>query len=654
VSRRLHIDFETHSQCDLRRAGAWAYAENPSTEITVMGWAFDEEKPRIWAPGQPFPEAVDDHVRNGGEVHAWNANFELAIWNLVLRRQERATLVPPLAPENVHCTMAAAAYWGLPLALEQAAQALRLPDQKDKVGHGVMLRMARPRHFASDGEPVWWHDQDAERYDTLARYCIRDVEVERRAFHAIPPLPVREREIWLVDHRMNRKGIKVDLTLVDTLDKLTREETRRLDEEMRAVTKGASSTRTVGALTSWLTSKGLKVESLDKNHMGALLETPNLDGDANSALLIRQEAAKTSTAKLRTMKTACSKDGRVRGAMQYYGAVRTGRWAGRLVQIQNYPRIPKGFPVKGALQSVLVENDDPDTLKFKYGSVLSTISTLLRPCFTADPGNVLVSVDFSQVEARVVAWLASQEDILEVFRRGEDVYTYAADKIGSNSRQLGKIVTLALGFGMGTDKFVQTAWAPPYFIDLDPQEARQIVNDWRAANHHIVALWYECEDAVRGVIGDNLQHRWFNVGKLGFRMAKGDGLMAGAMLMKLPSGRHLVYRDARIEDGSITYSGLNQYTRAWQDIHTYGGKLVENAVQATARDLMAELMLEIDRLWPDTLVASIHDEAVMEVEATHAKIILREVLQRLKQGPSWAVGMPLDGEGYIGSRYGKV
>jgi DNA polymerase bacteriophage-type len=654
AQNRLHIDFETHSQRDLRRCGAWAYAEDPSTEITVMGWAFDEDKPHIWAPGQPFPEEVDNHVRSDGEAHAWNANFELAIWNLVLRRQERSSLVPPLAPEQVHCTMAAAAYWGLPLSLEQAAQALRLPDQKDKVGHGVMLRMARPRQLTADGEPVWWHDQDIGRYDTLARYCIRDVEVERRAFHAIPPLPVREREIWLVDHRMNRKGIKVDLALVDTLDKLTREETRRLDEEMRTVTGGASSTRTVGALTSWLTSKGLKVDSLDKNHMGALLETPGLDADANSALLIRQEAAKTSTAKLKTMKGACSKDERVRGAMQYYGAVRTGRWAGRLVQIQNYPRIPKGFPVRGALKSVLVEQDDADTLTFKYGSVLSTVSTLLRPCFTAGTGMALVSVDFSQVEARVVAWLAQQEDILEVFKRGEDVYTYAADKIGSSSRQLGKIVTLALGFGMGWEKFVATAWAPPYFIDLDPQEARQIVNDWRAANHHIVALWYECEDAVRGVIGNNQQHRWFNVGKLGFRMAKGDGLMAGAMLMRLPSGRHLVYRDARIEDGSVTYSGLNQYTRAWTDIRTYGGKLVENAVQATARDLMADLMVEIDEHWPGSLVASIHDEAVMEVEAERAKTALWEVLQRLRLGPEWAIGLPLDGEGYVGSRYGKV
>jgi DNA polymerase bacteriophage-type len=156
------------------------------------------------------------------------------------------------------------------------------------------------------------------------------------------------------------------------------------------------------------------------------------------------------------------------------------------------------------------------------------------------------------------------------------------------------------------------------------------------------------------VIGDNLQHRWFNVGKLGFRMAKGDGLMAGAMLMRLPSGRHLVYRDARIEDGSITYSGINQYTRAWTDIRTYGGKLVENAVQAAARDLMADLMVEIDTLWPDTLVASIHDEAVLEVEAKHAKTTLKETLEVLRRGPDWASGLPLDGEGYIGSRYGKV
>jgi DNA polymerase bacteriophage-type len=620
----------------------------------MLGYAWNDGPPRIWAPGQPFPRRIHDHIRGGGEVHAWNANFELAVWNFTLRRQclDQPALVPPLAPEQVHCTMAAAAYWGLPLALEQAAQALRLPHTKDQVGHGLMLRMARPRGFAPDGEPIWWHDEDAIRYDALARYCQRDIEVERGAFHAMPPLPEQERAIWLADHRMNARGIKVDLTLVEALDKLTQEETRRLDQDMRTVTGGAASTRMVGILTQWLAIKGVRVESLAKAHLGALLETPNLDGDAATALLIRQEAAKTSTAKLKTMQTAVSRDGRVRGAMQYYGAARTGRWAGRLIQIQNYPRTPKGFPVKWALESVLDEHDDADTLRFKYGSVLTTVSTLLRPCFEADTGKSLVAVDFSQIEARVVAWLGDQQDILDVFRRNEDIYTYAAGKISSFSpRQLGKVVTLALGFGMGSEKFTDTAKS--YGIDLGYGEAHDIVMAWRKANRRIVNFWYDCENAARAVITDNTQHRHYQIGDLGFRMAKGDGPMAGALLMKLPSGRHLVYRDARIEDGSITYSGVNQYTRTWTDIRTYGGKLVENATQAVARDLMAHLMVEIDRRWPDALVASIHDEAVLEVEEAQAKSILSEVREVLRTGPKWATGLPLDGEGYTAKRYGK-
>jgi len=254
-----------------------------------------------------------------------------------------------------------------------------------------------------------------------------------------------------------------------------------------------------------------------------------------------------------------------------------------------------------------------------------------------------------------VAWLADQQDILKVFSRNEDVYTYAAKQIHSSSRQLGKIVTLALGFGMGADKF--TATAKGYGIDLAPDEAREIVSVWRGTNRRITGLWYDCEEAVRQVIRDNLQHRYCGAGRpgfLGFRMAKSDGPMAGALLMRLPSGRHLVYRDARIEDGSITYSGVNQYTRAWTDIRTYGGKLVENCTQACARDLMAELMLQIDQRWPDALVASIHDEAVLEVEETQAKTVLSEVLEVLKSGPKWATGLPLDGEGYTAKRYGKA
>ena len=653
AQRRVHLDFETASTVDLRRAGAHAYAEHPDTEVIVLGYAFDDDPPEVWRPGDLFPPRLWRHLQQGHEVHAWNANFELAVWNSTFRRYPGWPELPPvLRPSQTHCTMAAAAYWGLPLSLERAAQALKLPEGKDKIGHALMLRMSRPRQVLPDGTPVWWHAQDPTRYAALQDYCRQDIEVERKIFHAVPGLPPREREIWLTDHRMNQKGIKVDHALVDKLDKLTRKETERLDRDMRAITGGAANTRTVGALTRWLQDKGVLALSLDKAHMGALLDDPKLPGDVIQALLIRQEAAKTSTAKLKSMKSASSRDQRVRGSMQYYGANRTGRWAGRLIQIQNFPRIPKKFPVKHAIQSVLL-GDDPETLNLQFGSVLGLISTLLRPCFISETGKVLVSVDFSQVEARVIAWLASQKDILEIFAKGEDVYTYAAGQIGSDNRQLGKVVTLALGFGMGTDKFIATARS--YGIILNEDEARRIVTDWRSANRHIVRFWHDCESAAREAIETNLQHRWRNADRIGFRMARDNSLMRGALLMRLPSGRHLVYRDARIEDGgSITYSGINQYSRAWETLRTYGGKLVENAVQATARDLMADLMVEIDRFWPHTLTASVHDEAVMEVPLALGDQVLSEVLQRLRTGPQWAVGMPIDGDGYVAARYGKA
>ena len=262
-------------------------------------------------------------------------------------------------------------------------------------------------------------------------------------------------------------------------------------------------------------------------------------------------------------------------------------------------------------------------------------------------------MDFSQVEARVVAWLAGQKDILEVFAEGEDVYTYAAAKIGSNNRQLGKIITLALGFGMGADKFVSTAKLNG--IVLDEHEARQIVYGWRDANRRIVRLWYDCEGAAREVIASDLQHRWNNVDKLAFRMARDESPLAGALLMRLPSGRYLVYRDARLDNGAITYAGINQYTRAWKDIRTYGGKLVENAIQAMARDLMADLMVRIDKVRPQTLIASIHDEAVMEVpEALGNDGFSGGSGSYLGTAPEWSAGLPVDGEGYVASRYGKA
>ena len=450
---------------------------------------------------------------------------------------------------------------------------------------------------------------------------------------------------------MNRRGILIDRPLIDRLQVVTQTETANLDHKMFALTSGVVRTTRVGAsLLDWLGGEGVQTASVDKAHMASLLDDPAVTGPAREALEIRREAAKSSTAKLRSMTMAAGADQRVRGLMQYYGAFRTGRWAGRLCQVQNYPRIPKDFPKEWIAKDVLA-GEDNEGLRLKFGSPLGMVSALLRQCFTAPPGHQLVSVDFAQVEARVVAWLAGQQNVLDVFASGQDIYTYAAAQIGSDNRQLGKVMTLALGFGMGWEKFVSTA--KTYNIDLDPDNAREIVYAWRSANRRIMSFWYELDECVRAVIEASHDHNFAETagkGFIGFRM--GRGKMAGHLLMKLPSGRFLCYRDARLEEGSIVYSGLSQYTRQWTDIRTYGGKIAENATQAVARDLMAHAMV----CMADNglhLVASIHDEAVAEVPDEYAPSALNLMRHLVSIPPSWARGLPLGGDGYIAKRYGK-
>ena len=645
----LHIDFETISTADLRKVGAWAYAEHPSTRVIIMAYAFDNEPVQVWVPGQPFPLRVVDHIAMGWLVHAWNANFELAIFNHALRRD---TPAPIPDPSQCRCTMAAAAYSGLPLSLDLAAPALGMPVGKDRKGHELMLRMCRPRAYDALGAPRWWHEEDPAKYALLQNYARNDVLVERIVFNSIPALPAYEQPIWEMDHEMNRRGIRVDRSLINNLDAYSKIETARLDKDMHSLTGGAvPNTRSIAALQRWLPSQGVVTPSLDKNHMKGLLDDPALDPLARKVLETRAEAAKTSTAKLTSMMRAAGTDSRVRGLVQYHGAGRTGRWAGRLCQVQNYPRPPSKYFNAHKVIRDFQNGEDPSAIELVHGPVLTAISGALRGCFVPKPGHKLVAVDFEQVEARVIAWLAGAQDILDVFVSGQDIYVYTAKQIGSTNRQLGKVVVLALGFGMGPDKFVETAKG--YGITLDPDEARSIVYDWRDRNYRIRNFWYELGDIAQDVIdsgydGDFVMNRGTSL--IGFRM--GRNKLRGSLLMRLPSGRYLCYREARIIDGSITYKGVNQYTRKWSDIRTYGGKLAENATQAVARDLLAEAMLTInEKGFP--LVASIHDEAVVEVPANDAEFVLSTMQGIMRSPPTWAPGLPLGGAGYIGDRYGK-
>lgn len=649
-SEILSLDFETFSQADLRKIGAHAYARHPSTGVICLAWAFDDEPAAIWLPGQPMPKRVILHIMNGGIVCGWNVAFEWLVWNYVL------CLLLPSLPRieagQLRDTMAAAAYWGLPLGLDQAAKAAKVNVLKDADGHRLMLQMCRPRSVDPFGRPTWWHQQDAAKLARLVEYCLSDVDAERAIARAVRPLPPKECAYWSMDLEMNALGVPVDLDLVYRLAAVAQMAAKKANADMHTLTGGmVSGVTSTAALQRFLNHLGYPHDNLRKGTVEERLDDPFCDGLERMLLELRADNAKTSAAKLQKMAGTCSHaDPWVRGMLQYYGALRTGRWAGRLIQMQNLPR---GFKQVGEAIEAIRSGVSFEMLELFYGPAMGIVSAALRGCIAAPEGYRLFVADFSQIEARVLAWIAGQRDILEVFARGEDPYIYTARQQGSEDRQFGKVLVLALGFGMGAEAFQRAAAV--YGITLTLAEADAAVQRWRGNNRAIKLFWYKVGEAVQRVIGGKGTGHMEQVGPLQF------GMMGSHMLMKLPSGRVLIYRDASVmkvhhEDGSdwvtVTYWGLNQYTRKWDEIRTWGSKVVENAVQAIARDLMAEACLQAtEHLLP--LVLMVHDELIGVASDSDADRLLAKLLHFMKHPPSWAAGCPIDAVGWVGTRYKK-
>ena len=644
---KVHLDFEAGSEEDLKLTGSWEWSKHPSTQVICLAFCVDGGPIVTWTPNYRDHEKVLIFaVKKSAELHAWNAPFEYGMWNNIMVPMFGWPEVPI---EQFHCTMATAANAGLPMSLEQAALAANAPFKKDEDGRKVMLRMARPRSL---NPTVWWHDTDAKKLETLIAYNKADVEAERALSAMIPRMSLEERQIWLTDQRMNLHGFYVDKPLMDNLTTLTDEAMAFFSQEIRNLTNNeVKSVNTTGTLVRWLKERGIATDTVAKAALTELLAQAGHDPDVKRVLEIRQEAAKSSTAKLVSMKNWSTSDGRIRHMVQYYGAGRTGRWAGRGPQVQNFPRgnVKK---INLAIKAVEMGMKGSD-LREMFGRPLDVVSSSLRGVLRAAPGNKLAVCDFSQIEARVVCWLAGQQDILDVFASGQDVYVYTAKKINSDNRQLGKVAVLGLGFGMGATKFVDAA--ATYGITLDPDEASSIVGQWREANSKIQKFWYDCDRAARAAIQMG-PRAGMTVGPQKVKFQMGTDLLEGCLLVSLPSGRDLVYRNARLEadDGhlNITYDGVNQYTRKWQAIRSYGGKLVENITQAVARDLMASAMVNIERagLW---LVSTIHDELIVECPAEKADAAFSLMKSIMCDAPDWAEGLPLGGEGFISERYGK-
>jgi DNA polymerase len=637
----MHLDFETFSPLDLKKVGTENYVRAPGFAVTALAWAFDDGPVqfRVW-PDTALPLRVWEHIEAGGTIRAWNAAFERTI----LRLHYGLHYGIDVAAEQMDCVMQRALAFGLPAALQEAGDALKLGIVKDVSARRLMLQMGRPKPDGSE-----WHEDPSPaaraKLADLAAYCRQDVEAERALDRHIPPLDPREKALSVVDFKINDAGVLVDLQAVEALAKASAHELDLLNQECARLTGGAvTSPGTQGErLLAWLAATGTVLPDLTKATVAAALVGGSLKAATAARVLeIRQLAAKASVSKLARMAAqASSHDGRARQQLQFYGAGRTGRWAGRGIQIQNLPRPAKDLNPAAVIR---VAQADPEGVGMLWANPMKAISGSLRGCLVAGPGMRLVSIDLSQIEARVLAWLAGQADVLDTFRRGLDVYTMQAAKVGSYDRQLGKVLVLACGFGMGAVKFRETA-AEQYGLKLTAAEALAALGAWRTNNRRIVTYWKDLQQVV--------EHAVRNPGVI-VHSTHGVAVrqLKGYLLLKKPNGVKLAYQNMRLGRGGLEFDGVDAITKQWGTQRTYGGKLVENLTQSVARDVMAEALVasETAGLRP---IATIHDEIVWEVPETVASSAAVHLQKLVETVPGWAAGLPLASEVKISTRYGK-
>jgi DNA polymerase len=632
------IDFETRSAVDLRKTGVYVYATDVSTDVWCMAYSWDGEDVRVWSPGDPMDSKLEDWIVEGGKLQAWNANFERVIWNKIMAPRYNW---PRTKAGQWYCTMAQASAAGLPRALGQAAAVLGVEEQKDKVGQALMLRMARPRKTLADGTHTWWTTPD--KVQALIDYCIQDVRTEMDVSTHIPYLPDSERQLFLLDQRINDRGVMLDRDLLERVRRLATESKAEIDSEINRLTKGEVRSATQGMhLAAWLRKYGVQTSSVDKQAVAKILSSDGLHPVIRRVVELRQSGAKSSTAKLDAMEHAAGEDGRMRGLLVYHGAA-TGRWSGKLVQPQNFPR-----PVrKQAELDEIIAKLKADQSVAEHGHGTEIAADLLRSMIIAAPDHRLMFADYSAIEARVLAWMAGQRDLVETFAKGGDVYIKMAsaiynvpeDKVTPEQRQVGKMAILGCGYGMGGKRFAEQCAVMG--IDVDVEEAKRIVSIYRQENNQIAAYWQSLEAEYLELARDALD--------------QGETILRYA----LPSGRSLTYRNPRIvqretpwgtSQDTVEIDTLNSITRQWVPQKIWGGLAVENVVQATARDLMAGAMMRLESAgYP--VIMSVHDEIICEVPVGYGS--LDEMIEIMTSPPAWAKGCPIAAEGKEGPRYRK-
>jgi DNA polymerase bacteriophage-type len=696
----LEIDLETRSRLDLTKVGAHVYFEHPSTEIILGCWAIGDDPIEAWYPGEPCPRRIVDHIRAGGEIRGWHVGFERLAWNTRLGPWHNWPPIPPLAQYSDNAALAAA--MALPRALEDAAVALGLEEQKDIEGHRLMLQMSRPQ---KDGTFL----QDFDRMVRLTAYCEQDVRTSRAVRKKLRPLSALERSLWLLDQRINDRGVAIDRELVAVMDEIVSRETLRLNEILREATGGAVAklTQTV-ALARWLRAQGVDCASLGKEHFDFLLGQ-DMPDNARAALLARIEGAKSSTSKLIAAKIATSADGRARGMLLFNGAS-TGRWSGRLLQPHNMLR--GSGTTDPAVSIPLMKDYGYAAVQFCYPWPMTAVADAMRGIIVAADGKKFYSADYKGVEARLTAWLAGDGPKLAQFRRadageGPGMYELAAagiygvpvEEIDEDDprRQTGKTAELALGFGGGVNALLKMALG--YGIDMgeayvslmdttDGDKRREVIEKYeksvKTGNTNIPArTWIACELTKQKWRKQNplTVQAWRLIEDMAWKAMQGprtEPLMVagipvgwqwigGFLRLLLPSGRPLFYgnprvrsvevpwsdktvpREARERKQAVTVLGIDSQTHKFIRYPLYPGLGFQHAVQGTARDLLANGMLLADKTFP--MVLTVHDELLAEVDADAPP--LSAFTRLVCQLPYWAHGIPLVADGWEGPRYKK-
>ena len=638
------IDFETVSKADLAKTGAFAYAQDETTRIVCMAWcAADGSAEGVWQPGEPFPEPVETAAREGRLV-AHNAAFEFAIWQHVLRKS--LFRLPALQPGDIECTMARAAYAGYPMALIDAAAAVGLEAQKDPKGKRLIQFSQRLYERTGSVEPP----------PGMLAYASQDARAEAELHRKLPPLPEREQRIYRLDATINARGIGLDAASAKAIKRMVEAEIAEARASLAKITGGAvNSVSEVAKMLAWLRSNGLpdlpdlRAETVEK----ALKSPPKTASEAALRVLeIRADAAGSAVKKIDTMLACICPDGRMRGLLQYYGAVTTGRWAGRLVQPQNLPR-----------PEVDVDPQDfqwlsREAIEAVYGrDLLSVAKSALRRLLWAAPGKVLVRADLSAIEARLVFWLAGEDRALKLYQEKADVYCEMASKVFNRpitkadreERFVGKVLVLGCGYGMGSRKLQGTIEALGGGT-VDDLTAEHYVRAYRTAWPRVVAAWHELEQAAVRAYGAPGRTVEALSGRVAFKCVG-----CSTMRVRLPSGRVLSWHGVawdHEEQNLRTVRAVAGGGARGTHQRLYGGALLERITQATARDVMAEAMLAAEANGMP-VVLTVHDEIVCEVPENSGAEAAETLVGLMRTPPAWADGLPLDAEAEHERRYGK-